>query len=104
MVPHKGPASPACAPNRIERNDRGLVARGYVLLREYAPLVGLEANFTIYDTENSGQALARVVKERALDLGMFSVRQLLGAIRWAKNHLLIPDPRQVEGASPLQSL
>ena len=34
------------------------------LLRQYAPLVGLEENYTIYDTDDSRAVLKRVIDAR----------------------------------------
>ncbi len=36
------------------------------MLRQYAPLVGLSENFTIYDTADSRQVLKRVLGELTL--------------------------------------
>ncbi|MDY0165521.1 MAG: UvrD-helicase domain-containing protein [Thermoguttaceae bacterium] len=60
------------------------------LLRQYAPLVGLQENYTIYDTADSGQALRRVL-EKGPDSARFTPDALRSAISWAKNHLLTVD-------------
>ncbi len=58
------------------------------LLRQYAPLVGLQENFTIYDTADSTQAMRHVLAEVGLDVARFKPEGLRHAISWAKNHLL----------------
>ncbi len=61
------------------------------LLREYASLVGLEQNFTIYDTADSQQALKRTLDELNYDPVHYTPNQIGGAISWAKNHALTPE-------------
>lgn len=50
------------------------------LLRQYATLVGLQENFTIYDTADSTQAIRRVLTESKLDATRFKPEVLRHAI------------------------
>ncbi len=58
------------------------------LLRQYAPLVGLQENYTIFDTADSGQALRRVLQTADGPALRCTPDSLRNAISWAKNHLL----------------
>ncbi len=58
------------------------------LLRQYAPLVGLSENFTIFDTADSSQAMRRVLEQWHADPIRFTPDALRHAISWAKNHLM----------------
>ncbi|MDZ7617433.1 MAG: UvrD-helicase domain-containing protein [Patescibacteria group bacterium] len=64
------------------------------ILRQYATLVGLQENFTIYDTADSTQAMRRVLAESKVDATRFRPEALRHAISWAKNHLLTVDRYQ----------
>jgi DNA helicase II / ATP-dependent DNA helicase PcrA len=61
------------------------------LLRKYAPLVGLQENYTIYDVSDSLRALRQVIGRLRLDLDRFPPETLAKTISWAKNHLILPD-------------
>ncbi|MBX7166947.1 MAG: UvrD-helicase domain-containing protein [Pirellulales bacterium] len=61
------------------------------LLRQYAPLAGLTENYTIYDTQDSGRTLKRVLDELELDALHYGIDQIASAISWAKNRLISPD-------------
>src|SRR5262249_33885652 len=56
------------------------------LLREYAPLVGLPENYTIYDTSDSLQAVRHTVDALDLDLTHTTPERVQSAISWAKNN------------------
>ncbi len=58
------------------------------LLRQHAPLVGLQENFTIFDTADSAQALRRALEKWHGEPPRFTPNALRNAISWAKNHLL----------------
>ena len=60
------------------------------LLRLYAPMVGLESNFTIYDTDESKKLLDLILEKVTLPTGITSDRIAAG-ISWAKNELVLPD-------------
>ena len=61
------------------------------LLRQYAPLVGLAENYSIYDTDDSQKLLAEAVEESAVDLTHVSVEELCREISAAKSNLLTAD-------------
>jgi DNA helicase-2/ATP-dependent DNA helicase PcrA len=61
------------------------------LLRRYANLVGLESNFTIYDMQDSRQALKRVLKTVDLPLTMTTPDKIGHQISWLKNHLVTAE-------------
>ncbi len=58
------------------------------LLRRHASLVGLEPNFTIYDTDDTKKMLARVAEEIGLPTSTFSPDEIRRAISQAKNQLI----------------
>ena len=67
------------------------------LLRKYAPLVGIQENYSIYDTSDSGRALRRVIQSLKIETMAVTPDAIAGAISWAKNNLISPDqykPRQ----------
>lgn len=73
------------------------------LLREHAALVGLEPNYTIYDTGDAHATLKRAIEAVDLDAAHYTPQQLASAISWAKNNLIKPDqyeprPGNVTGA------
>jgi DNA helicase-2/ATP-dependent DNA helicase PcrA len=61
------------------------------LLRKYAQFAGLEANYTIYDAEESLKALCRTISELKIDPTLFGPDSLATAISWAKNNLVTPQ-------------
>jgi DNA helicase-2/ATP-dependent DNA helicase PcrA len=71
------------------------------LLRQYAPLVGLEANFAIYDTGDSRTALRRTMAALGLEDARFTPDQVSSAISWAKNNLIGADQYQPKPGNPL---
>ncbi len=74
------------------------------LLRKYAPLVGLEENYTIYDTGDSLQALRRAMGQLQIDAAFASPEAIARAISWSKNNLITPDRYQPKSGSPLGSV
>ncbi|MHB1034964.1 MAG: ATP-dependent helicase [Pirellulales bacterium] len=58
------------------------------LLRQYAPLVGLEENYTIYDAADSAQALRRTIEALGPETLFGTPDQIGAAISWAKNNLI----------------
>ncbi len=74
------------------------------LLRQYAPLVGLTENFTIYDTSDSRQALKRVLDELDFDAALYTPERLAAAISWAKNNLITAEAYQPRPGHPLGSI
>ncbi|HYW81251.1 MAG TPA: UvrD-helicase domain-containing protein [Thermoguttaceae bacterium] len=61
------------------------------LLRKYATFVGLEANYTIYDTGDSTRALRRAIAKKKVDTTHFTPEAFAKAISWAKNNLILPS-------------
>ena len=74
------------------------------LLRKYAPIVGLEENYTIYDTGDSAQALRRAMGQLQIDAAFASPESIARAISWAKNNLITPDQYQPKSGNPLGSV
>ncbi len=58
------------------------------LLRQHAQLVGLDENFTIYDTSDSRQMLRRVLEEAEVDPAHYTPDRIAHALSWAKNNLI----------------
>ena len=74
------------------------------LLRKYASFVGLEPNYTIYDSEDSGRALRRAIARAKVDLTHFTPDNLAHAISWAKNNLVSAEEYQPRAGHPLGAL
>ena len=64
------------------------------LLRKYAPLVGLQENYTIYDAGDSAQTLRRVIAEAKIDAPALTPEAIGRAISWAKNNLISAEKYQ----------
>ncbi len=71
------------------------------LLRQYADLVGLSPNFTIYDANDSRRALKHVLEEVELQLTMTSPDRLIHEISWVKNHLITAEEYQAPRGSDI---
>ncbi|HEV3341746.1 MAG TPA: UvrD-helicase domain-containing protein [Pirellulales bacterium] len=71
------------------------------LLRQYASLVGLQENYTIYDTGDSAAVLRRAREEADVDSKHFTPPQMASAISWAKNNLIGPEEYQPRVGQPL---
>ena len=74
------------------------------MLRRNAALVGLQENYTIYDTDASAKALRRAIQRAKLDLTPFTPDQLRTAISWAKNQLILPEDYEPRPGHPLGTL
>lgn len=74
------------------------------LLRKYAPLVGLEENFTIYDTSDSGRALKLCLERLDFDPSHITPERIAHAISWAKNNLITPERYELRSGGPLHSI
>ncbi|MDO5580163.1 MAG: UvrD-helicase domain-containing protein [Planctomycetia bacterium] len=70
------------------------------LLRSYAPYVGLNSNFTIYDMDESRQILDSLIDKQELPNGVDSAK-VAATISWAKNALMLPENYQAQPGSPL---
>ncbi len=69
------------------------------MLRKYAPFVGLEENYTIYDTGDSAQALRRTLGRLKIDASQASPDAIAKAISWAKNNLILPGQYEPHSGS-----
>ncbi|NLX97257.1 MAG: UvrD-helicase domain-containing protein [Rhodopirellula sp.] len=74
------------------------------LLRKYAPFLGLQENYTIYDTDDSGRALRRAIGRTKVELTHFTPDNLAYAISWAKNKLITADEYEARPGHPLGAL
>jgi len=75
-----------------------------LLLRRFAPLVGLQENYTIYDEQDSAGALRQVLRRLHVDGTQFSPESIAAAISWAKNRLIGPDRYEPRAGHPLGAL
>jgi len=72
-------------------------------LRRYAPLVGLEPNYTIYDTGDSLTAMRRVLRRLDIDAALVRPEAVAKAVSWAKNNLISPEQYAPQPGSPVGS-
>ena len=77
---------------------------GARLLRDYADHVGLNPNFTIYDTADSLATLKRVIEAGGFKTMHYSPDRIAGAISSAKSKLVTPDEFQPRRGSPLSQI
>ncbi len=77
---------------------------GARMLREYADLVGLGPNFTIYDTSDSRQTLKRVIEAEKIPTMHYSADRIAAGISSAKNKLITAEEYQPRSSSPLSSV
>ncbi len=73
-------------------------ALGARLLRQYADVLGLDRNFTIYDQTDRVRVVKTALEDLSLDPDRFKPDSIMGAISKAKNQLLSPE-RYAERAS-----
>src|SRR3989304_6689984 len=73
---------------------------GARLLRQYAEIVGLAPNFTIYDTNDARQTIKRVIEAHSIKTLHFTPDRLAEAISAAKNRLIPPHPHEPKPPSP----
>jgi DNA helicase-2/ATP-dependent DNA helicase PcrA len=71
------------------------------LLRQYAAMVGLEENFSIYDTGDSNRLLRAVMEEMQLDTSHFTPERVASVISGAKNKCVGPEEFAARGGSPI---
>ncbi len=71
------------------------------LLREFAPLVGLEPNFVIYDVGDSRRVLKRAIEDSDKDTSRFTPDQIASEISNAKNALLSAEAYAATPGKPL---
>jgi len=61
------------------------------ILRMEAEAVGLNKDFTIYDTQDSKNLLKSIIKDMGLDEKEYKISNVMGAISQAKNDLVSPS-------------
>lgn len=64
---------------------------GARILRRYADYIGLQPNFTIYDTADVRQTMKRVIEAREINTLNYSPDRIADAISGLKNKLITPD-------------
>lgn len=74
------------------------------LLRQYAPLVGLQENYTIYDSGDSAAALRRAINRLDFDPAHFTPQQIAARISRAKNSLLAAHEYRPRAGLPLDTI
>jgi DNA helicase-2/ATP-dependent DNA helicase PcrA len=71
---------------------------GARLLRQYGERIGLDRNFTIYDTDDRNRVVKQALDAAGLDNVKFTPERIGGAISKAKNQLLTPDRYAATGS------
>jgi DNA helicase-2/ATP-dependent DNA helicase PcrA len=74
------------------------------LLRQYASLVGLRENFSVYDTEDSQKLLREALDDAQIELVHETPSRIAAAISWAKNDLIAADQYQAATGNPLGAI
>ena len=74
------------------------------LLRRHAELVGLESNYSIYDTDDSRKLLVATLNDEDIDLSHYTPDQVARGISWAKNELISPEQYEPRHGSPLGAI
>lgn len=74
---------------------------GAMLLRRYAEFVGLQPNFTIYDTSDARQTIKRVIEACNINVLNYSPERIAEAISAAKNKLITADQYEARTGSML---
>ena len=74
------------------------------LLRRYAPFVGLQENYSIYDMSDSKQAMKRAIAAAGVSTSHSSPEQIASSISKAKNRLATPEMMEGHALSPQDTL
>ena len=74
------------------------------MLRRYAQMVGLQENYSIYDTADAKQAMKRAVEAAGVSTTHASPDQIANVISKAKNKLVTPDVMQSQMLSPMETV
>ena len=77
---------------------------GARLLRQYAELVGLTPNFTIYDMDDARATLRRAIESEKIRTAHYTPDRIASAISAAKNQLVTSDKFQPRVGSPLSHI
>ncbi|MCA9136033.1 MAG: UvrD-helicase domain-containing protein [Planctomycetales bacterium] len=70
------------------------------LLRRYATMVGLQENYSIYDTSDSKQAMKRAIEAAGVSTTHATPDQIANVISKAKNQLVTAEVMQSQARSP----
>ncbi len=74
------------------------------LLRQHARYLGLDENYSIYDTGDSLAALKRSIDALGLELTHVTPERVQSAISWAKNNLITAEEYQPKPGNPVGSI
>jgi DNA helicase II / ATP-dependent DNA helicase PcrA len=74
------------------------------LIREFAEMVGLEKNYTIFDADDSRRAMQRTIDRLKIDMMHHNAGQVASAVSWAKGRLIGPDNYVPKSANALGML
>ncbi|MHC2070287.1 ATP-dependent helicase [Bremerella sp. T1] len=74
------------------------------LLRAYSNLVGLEPNYTIYDTSDSLQILKRAMQTEEISTSHATPEKVSRAISWAKNNMVLPERYEANSSNAISSI
>lgn len=77
---------------------------GSRMLREFGTFLGIEPNFTIYDTRDSRQVLRRSINDIGVNTLHYTPERIAAAISKAKNNLITADKYEPRPGSPLSYL
>ena len=69
------------------------------ILRRHGTAVGLERNFTIYDTDDAKKVITQAVKDLNIDDKMFPAKMVMNTISRAKDKLITPQELEIEVAN-----
>ena len=72
------------------------------ILRRHGSAVGLERNFTIYDTDDAKKVISQAVKDLNIDDKMLPVKEAMNRISRAKNALASPQEMQISAETSLE--
>jgi DNA helicase-2/ATP-dependent DNA helicase PcrA len=73
-------------------------------LRQYARYLGLQENYSIYDTGDSLAALKRAIDALGLELTHVTPERVQAAISWAKNNLITAEEYQPKPGNPIGNI
>ena len=68
------------------------------ILRRHGSVVGLERNFTIYDTDDAKKVISQATKDLNIDDKMFPAKAVMNTISRAKDKLITPQELEIEVA------
>jgi DNA helicase-2/ATP-dependent DNA helicase PcrA len=74
------------------------------LLRQFARYIGLEENYSIYDTGDSLAVIKRVIDALELELTHVTPERLQAAISWAKNNLITAEQYEPKAGNPIGNI